>query len=979
MFFVMAEISNYRQLSRLRTTEAADIRGLLEHFCQNRGGRLVREQNGFFLFCFHPLREKVLEQVADFLFLTSESLQKKKDDLFGFNLLLEQEDQSDEGAVFNRLKAMIFQAPRECRVWAGPRVLPSLLKLFPVAEGDPLTEILGPPQRTALAPLSVEVLLEMTGWIEALKTPLRRQLEDVGDGKPGKVLRLKGSHLTEKFFVLKTVLHQLYGPHDNFPVLFPLEESRDVLSQLLARIDQSRVNQGPKPTEPAWEALLNSRGGGDYPGDSGREDVSGALGHYFRTLIRQLADQGLPPVFVFLLPQRYERDAQTVLDTILGDLVNQVGLRLLLLEPTEKSFEFLAHQPSLSWTFPTLTWDRILRERDTRGWQNRFPFLSKEVLDSCEGRGMAWVHYLWTLQEGSPDSPVRPDLDPSWTLFQSLDASHHKVFFVLWAGRGLLEESQLVDFFQDWGEDASVIEDKVRSLSTMGFFPGCVPQTLRPDFGPWLLESLGKEGRELLQALGQFLYKKWTRDHSLSEVLFSHLQDWGLPGPSYTVLCHYLTNKINQGQGDFLRLLRPRLWELAASEEWAEELRLAAAAAKLRYSLNLTGKPWQSPGLQRFQKFFTPRTESHRHGEWQLQQGRYHLRKGDLAMGFALLKRALLEAQEKDDRALEVRAETEIGLALLRKHRLEEGREYFEIASRLADKTGSSYLVTITSALDAVALFLLGNLTAALASVARGIGSADLGGLRKWRVFLGFLNARIEFDQGNYSRTSDLLEETSAVAHRYRFFEPLPVLESWRGRAEAYSGNGALARSRLEAVPVSAERSFFLAEAAHFDRDGEKALAHLAEASGLLAATQPFGRGENIDWTTGFAGIEDRALVNPADLGVLENQIQGFRFLLEGLGGHSEEASQKFQGLLARKSLLDLDPVSAQYYYWYYQILPKNDSKQEALRLTLLGRCLKDVQVRSSRIEDPSQRQDYLAKPYWNAQFALEARKLKLM
>jgi hypothetical protein len=60
-------------------------------------------------------------------------------------------------------------------------------------------------------------------------------------------------------------------------------------------------------------------------------------------------------------------------------------------------------------------------------------------------------------------------------------------------------------------------------------------------------------------------------------------------------------------------------------------------------------------------------------------------------------------------------------------------------------------------------------------------------------------------------------------------------------------------------------------------------------------------------------------------------------------------------------------------------IVPQHDGRQEAQRLTLLGRSLKDVQVRSSRIEDSVERQDYLSKPLWNSRFAVDARKLKLL
>jgi len=977
MFFVMVEISNYRQLTRLRAADADEIRGLLEHFCQNRGGRLVKEQNGFFLFSFHPLREKVLEQVADFLFLTNESLQRKKEDLFGYSILLDHDDQTDEAGVFNRLKTQLFTAPREGRMWAGPGVRETLTGVLPVSHEEPLAEILGRPGRGELSPLPVELLLEMTGWIEALKTPLRRQLADTGDGRTGKVLRLKGTHLPEKYFVLRTVLHQIYGPHDDFPVLFPLEDSQDFLSQLLARVESHLVSEAPRPDDPSWPALLVCQGGGDYPGDSGGDDVVGALTYYFRALARHLTDRNLPPVFVFLFPHGYVPEAQKVLETILGDLVAREGLRLLVLEHQDNAVDFLSRQASLSWTFPPLSLERILRERDARGWQERFPQLTTVALDGCEGRGMGWVHHLWNLQEKKIEPSEKTD--PSWTLFLSLDPSHHKVYYVLWASRGLMDERVLVQFFLQWGEDGAVIQDKVDNLRSLGFLLDGLSRPLRPDFGPRLAGRLGEEGKELLVGLGKFLHRQWVHDHRLSEILFGYLRDGGLHGPAVEVLAYYLTNKINQGKGDFLPLLRRSLWESAPTEEIKETLRLVAAAAKLRFALNLPPTNRAVPPLERFRRYFTKRTEGTVHGEWQLQQGRFHLRSGDLTAGFVLLKKALLEAQHRGDKSLEVRAETEIGLTLLRRGRLEEAREYFDIAARLAEKADSPYLIVLSTGLDAVALFLSGYLTGADVALDRGLEAAARGGLQHGKVFLWFVRSRIQFDRGDYAAARNSLDTALSICRRYRVGEAEPVLEAWCGRSEAYEGNPQGGRQTLEALPASAERSYYLAETLYLEGSFAEALERIREAGSLVQPTQPFGRGERISWTTGFASVEDRALASPGGLGVLQNQIEGFQLLLEGLVNDPEEASRKFSEILSRKALLELDPVSAQFYFWYYLTVPKHEGRHEAHRLTLLGRALKDAQVRSSRIEDPVRRQDYLVKPHWNNQFAQEARKLKLL
>ncbi len=115
----------------------------------------------------------------------------------------------------------------------------------------------------------------MTGWIEALKTPSAASSATTAESR-GKILRLKGSHLTEKVFVLKTVLHQIWQ-RENFPVLFPSKESRDFLSQLLARSGARRGEAGARPMEPAWEECCSTAAAATTRATRAGEDVVGAL------------------------------------------------------------------------------------------------------------------------------------------------------------------------------------------------------------------------------------------------------------------------------------------------------------------------------------------------------------------------------------------------------------------------------------------------------------------------------------------------------------------------------------------------------------------------------------------------------------------------------------------------------------------------------------------------------------------------------
>jgi hypothetical protein len=251
-------------------------------------------------------------------------------------------------------------------------------------------------------------------------------------------------------------------------------------------------------------------------------------------------------------------------------------------------------------------------------------------------------------------------------------------------------------------------------------------------------------------------------------------------------------------------------------------------------------------------------------------------------------------------------------------------------------------------------------------------------GMQQSRIFTAFLRSRLEFDRGDYARALEFLELAQKTGQRYGREGSTEILGLWKARCEAYSGNTRVARAMFEALPEGLERNYFLSEAYYFDRNPALALETVRRGLKQLRPTQPFC-GEGMPWTTGFSALEDRVLAKAGDKGVLEGQAEAFSVLLEGQLENVANASKRFQTLLAQKNLLELDIASAQYYFWYYLILPRNDGGQEALRLTLLGRALKDIQTRASRIEDPVQRQEFLHRPYWNAQYLSEGKRLKLL
>ena len=980
MLYVMVEISAFPQFKRLRPREAQEVFDLVIHLGVHRGGKFVKEQNGYFLFSFHPGREKILSLISEFLFMTAESLDKKKEDLFGYNLVWEAYEGTDEDLIFGRLKSLLFQAPQSEAVWAGPEVTPQLVGRFPLAEGD-LTQVLGPQLSSGRESWDYGDFLDLTGWREALSGPLEKQMADLG----GKVLRLKSEHVVEKLAIVIRVLKQTFGTGEGFPVVFPLQDSRDALSQLLAQVDPTFVSEIPRyltgeeavlwPQNPQWEFLLTSRGGADYAGDRSSLDAYGALLGYFSAQVARLRAEGLPPVFLFLSPQKFPEAASDLLSRLLTPLVNKEGLRIIILESPQRETEFLSTMTSVAWSFPSLSLTRLEQERSRREWTERLDLPAEAVLKVCQDRGAALAHWFWGAQEGRWQN--QPTEDPTWMLLEALGITHQKVYYVFLLGQSLLGEEDLIRFFEYFGEDAAVTRDKVDSLKALGYLIfGTRNLALRPDFKERLDLLLGDEGKLLASQLGKFLREAWQKKGKrLSEVVWEVL----LKGQEYDfaleVLSAYVSQKINRGEGDFLPLLQLSRWQDIAHEEARERLILTSAAFKLRFALNQPGKAWDQGSLEVFRKGFSSVTEKLPVLEWTLQLGRWHLLQASVAEGFLLLKKALAGAQERHLPDVEIRAGIDIGQALLMRQKNEEGREYFEMAGRLAEQWGDSFHVIQAGLWDACARFLAGQLTGCAKILDRLEPLARKGGLHHYSAAFQFYRARLSFELGRYEEAENQLQSLSRRAGELALPQVRALARLWAGRCLAYQNRFEEAEKFMTEAPAHLEAVVYRAESALLQRDPERAWDLLVQAPSDLQV-QPY-TGDRLSFSSGYSLIEDKALPLPEG-GVLELLFLALKAQAASLKGFKKEAHEAFQELLSRKALMELSRFSPWIYLWHFRAIERQ-SDTEAHRLTILGRGLKALQTLSSCIEDPAERQEFVNRPYWNAQFLSEARREKLV
>ncbi|WP_051086183.1 tetratricopeptide repeat protein [Sediminispirochaeta bajacaliforniensis] len=346
-------------------------------------------------------------------------------------------------------------------------------------------------------------------------------------------------------------------------------------------------------------------------------------------------------------------------------------------------------------------------------------------------------------------------------------------------------------------------------------------------------------------------------------------------------------------------------------------------------------------------------------------------------------KAALLELQDLPGTPGEAVANLLLGRVILAMGRIDEAKDYFNIAGEVGfspDEEDHSEEVALWSAL---AVFLGGNMSAALREAERGAVLARNSGKRQWELYADFLCARVLFALGRYEEALNrffICLNNALLYPEEGYFE---MVEGWIARCQTYQGKIESAIKRLSPSVDNPEHLFFLSEAAFLDERYDQAFEAIESSCRLEKdRLKLFSRPLPWNWESGFACVEDLAFAVPGGHGVLYQMARAWRGLILSRIGRIEEAKQELSRITREEKLADNDPYS--HLYLFFQTLTMSDSgqggTQEGLdRLTQLSKALRSVQGISSRIEVPVDRQDYLKRNYWNAKLTAQGRAAKLI
>ena len=954
MIYALVRIDFFPQLETVNPQLCERIGRALQRASQECGlpERLAR--GGSFLYGDGQKSGLAPQRALDFSFRVSALLLQQGEELSGFNLLLADRPEAPGEEVGAALERTLLRVEGEERIWLedGCRGLfADLVELAPQGEHWYLPR---PVLKTAASGGALRAVWLRERVASRFADGLGLSLDRVRrDG----VLLVVDPLEADRRLAMETLLERLAGSAGRQPIprLTTLFRRRSGLHPFLNSLDPVLLEETPRWLTPVEQAVWAEMGGilpslqqggqGMCP-DHLETEFYLAYHLYLLAYVRRMESKLVPAVFVAEGFDTWHPAALRALCLLLQDLslhpaflpvlvsaraelppeLQTLHLRRFTVRPMGRA----EVQETVSTLYPGLEIPR--------------PALA-QIRRACGGRLVPLVHYLDYLrrmgkiveQEGRfrwiPKAekgipfPANPYL-AAWNLVESLPESDRLVLCAVYQTAGLLDAGQLVGFLETLDIRPEIARKTLRALRALGLVQGgefLLP--LYPRLGPRLRAWIGEE-KLLAHLRGLWLSGRYTRPVLLFTYLLRHDRAaWALE-----ILPRLLRRKLDEldleGAELFLSGGRAGL-ERRLEPAGRRDLALILASFRLRRALLAGGSAGAQALAGELQRLLpesgapdgAQNAASPWEAEGELQLAAWAGATGDPARALEWSKRALLAAQRLELPDVEKGACRMIGSIQLAEGRLAEALEYLGFAEgcgpdRLLDEIR-------TLGLQAVALFLQGNLTRAMRVVQRGAALAVAARRREWEVLLRFLRGRILFELGGYREAAKELQEDLTVASLYGLGQAGEMLSAWAARALGFGGEAAGAARLLERLEERPETLLFLAECGYLLGDEVMAAAALERALALAPKASPEpaaageATGERIDWADGFAAVEGRCAALWAGRGLRARLLGGFRALLRGPQGRDE-----LQAITRGERLPEGDPHLHLYHYFYWKVLP---------------------------------------------------------
>lgn len=314
---------------------------------------------------------------------------------------------------------------------------------------------------------------------------------------------------------------------------------------------------------------------------------------------------------------------------------------------------------------------------------------------------------------------------------------------------------------------------------------------------------------------------------------------------------------------------------------------------------------------------------------------------------------------------------------LLVQRRLGDAGRYLTFAREEADDDLATEL--IARSLEAIRLFLSGNLSRSATQFSELTGRLLESGFSEWLLLAWFALGRIDFELGAYHRAAAQFAMSQEWARSCGMGTPARTIKAWMLRAR-YLADEQVPADYFSRDPAQmrAEEKLFVAEALITRNEYHLAL-------DLLNAAEEQERDEarwprlGVCWDNGYAPMEDLLIADQEGRSELLRMIQAFRAWMLSLTDRQDEAVAILYRLTRGHDGLSVDPYAGLFNYLYACILPAERSADRDDRTTVLGKSVKLVQERMSRIDDYRDKMRYLRSNTWNRRLMEAARRHNLV
>ncbi len=567
--------------------------------------------------------------------------------------------------------------------------------------------------------------------------------------------------------------------------------------------------------------------------------------------------------------------------------------------------------------------------------------------------------------------------DLSKVLSQVLTSRHRMTLFILHRTASLLPPHLVDLFFQQQGITVAERTRIIRDLLRTGLLVNEQYPVIHRLAGTVVDRILGPDANDMTRQFRQFVLGQIKAKHiHLSPDLWESIRD-GLPKETEEEYHHILIHTIAAG-GSF------PVFEGYAGNTGRDgkAVQLSNASGRLRLYLRDSRGPescgdlYQSVRKMLSEGEFPPDREA----DTRLSMGEYFLAMRNYPQALSEVKRAILLRQEVDNSDTvgeEMASHLLMARIMFAQRRLNDAGRYLGFAMEHSVEQDRSVL--LARSLEAIRLFLVGNLSRSLVTLMGQLSPLLEEGYTDWYLLLRFLHGRILYELGDYDFARNTFDSLRLYCESCGISAPLEVVRAWMFRSRLSNGDApAPVQQELEKMTALPETLLFLAESFAGEGRFVDALPLLERAISAEESVDRWPR-LSVCWDNGFASIEDMMIADrPGSSELLRILNAYYAWTLSHLG-RQDEAVPIFYSLTRGNGGSVLDPYTGLYNFLYSSVLPEERSGERDDRTTVLGRSVKLVQERTSRIDEYAHKLSYLRKNTWNRRLMSVARQHNLV